>query len=273
MRASISQLAQADDAFVDFLHEASNFGFHYIEIVPTKVDETLEQSSLSRFHSLKKMLDEHELKVSGLQSFLYRRPDLQVFDKTSWKKFVEHFEIVTQIANILETRVLVFGAPQNRVRGEITEEYAREISIDFFRTLEPVLRDSGTVLTIEPNAQEYGCDFLTTYSEVVDFINLMQSDVILAQIDVGSMKLENEHLQTCLNMRMPCHFHISAPSLGNAISTHEIAQTLSCLVQSSYREFVVYETRCSILSDSPTRRNVRFLLEELAHTPSHIQNP
>ena len=140
-----------------------------------------------------------------------------------------------------ERRCAVFGSPRNRQRGHLSVARADEIAAEFFARLEPILRDHGVVLTLEPNAPAYGADYLTHYADVMRLADLIGSPWVQPQIDTGCLAMVGDDAAAGARTRLPAHVHVSAPQLvppPAGLDHSLLAQTLQEL---GYGGWVVLE--------------------------------
>ena len=171
MKLAISNIAwqQHDDA--EILSGLRDRGVRGIEIAPTKIwpewqGANSEQAALYR----RQLLDEG-FEVPAMQAILFGRPELQVFDSSSHAAFVDHIKLVADLAAALGVKVLVFGAPKNRVRGQLSTHDAMTRAADFFRDVAEVCHSRECCIGLEHNPVEYGCDFVTNVADAKELVS------------------------------------------------------------------------------------------------------
>ncbi|MFN5961377.1 MAG: sugar phosphate isomerase/epimerase family protein [Verrucomicrobiota bacterium] len=118
-------------------------------------------------------------------------------------------------AAVLGVKVLVFGSPRHRRRGELTHVQAEAVAAPFFRELGDYAVERGCVIGMEANPPEYGCDWLTGMDEVVEFVARVGSAGCAVHWDSGAVQLRGEDAESLLRRVAPllCHYHVSAPNL------------------------------------------------------------
>ena len=98
------------------------------------------------------------------------------------------------------------------------------------------------VLTLEPNAPEYGADFLTSYEEVVLLCRKIDSESIKPQIDTGCLWMVGQEPLDALNFTLPHHIHISVPNLTEVPGNMSFSTFFESLKLSAYAGWVTIET-------------------------------
>ena len=106
---------------------------------------------------------------------------------------------------------MVFGSPKNRV---ISKKDDNEIAINFFRTLGEYALQKKTILSIEPNPELYGTNFINTTKEAFDFVKRVNHSGIMVNVDLGTVIENNEDINLIKeNIEFVNHIHISEPNL------------------------------------------------------------
>jgi D-psicose/D-tagatose/L-ribulose 3-epimerase len=216
-----------------------------VEVAPTLVWPEAPKITKVQAQKYFRQWDSVGLRISGIQSLLHGHPELQVFDVAHWPKLYSHLEAMLLIARELETNVAVFGSPKNRVRGQIPHLQAAEIFSEFLMGFIPVLAEYGVVLTLEPNAPDYGADFLTTYKQVVEICDTVDSKWVKPQIDTGCMYLVDDDVVEATAMRTPSHVHVSMPELTPPPGRIEHERLRDVLQTSTYNGWLVLEMMAS----------------------------
>ena len=241
MKTSISNLAWQKEDLISIIPILQRNKIVGIEIAPTAIWPALEDLKLEEVQKLKTYLDNEGLSVSGIQSLCFGHPELQVFDKTTWPKFYEHLNRVFTIAEALGSEIAVFGSPKNRIKGSLSFEEASKVAVGFFENLIPMLQETNIRLTLEPNAPDYGADFLTNYDEVINLCSRLNSVWVVPQIDTGCMWLVGDNVIQSFNSLPPEHIHLSVPHLKLVPSDREFRDFLQQVLSSKYQGWVVIE--------------------------------
>lgn len=214
MKLSVSNIAwevSDDSEVLEFLVSKGVAG---LEIAPTKLWGDWSNVTASAACEYRERLRGMGLEVSALQSILFGRPSLRLFNPDSHREFFEHLAMLSELANQLGAGTLVFGAPKNRVRDRLPEEDANAMAAEFFWQAGEICRDADCVIGIENNPPQYGCDFLTTVREVDQFVKLVGHDNVRLHLDSGAVVMSGEDLAAEIaTVASICHYHISEPML------------------------------------------------------------
>ncbi len=261
LKTSISNLAWGDTPLKNVLPLIKSVGLDGVELAPTSIWPDILNVSVSEIKKLRKTLENYNLEVSGIQSLLFGFPELQIFSKESWPKLVAHLEHMFMIAENLGAGVAVFGSPRNRIKGKLTWEQASEVSCEFFSLLIPSLERHNLVLTLEPNAPEYGSDFLVNYKEVIELSKSIDSPQISVQIDTGCLWMVGDEPSAAFAEMKPFHIHISTPNLETVPGNLNFNDLLDQVSNSTYKGWLVIES----LNRTPTNAidSAKWLINEL----------
>ena len=250
MKISISNLAWGKTPLNEIIPKLAEAGIHGIEVAPTAIWPDLNNVRDKDLLEFKRQLEDYNLSVSGIQSLLYSHPELQLFEQNCWNDLKKHLEKVIRFGSYLSADVAVFGSPKNRVRGHLNTDKAHELAISFFRQIEPCLMDNNVVLTLEPNAQDYGADFLTTYEEVVSLSRDIDSPMIKPQIDTGCLWMSGEDPAVEFLKCTPHHIHVSTPNLGAVPGKSNFESFIDLINKTNFPGWIVIETLNTPFGDS-----------------------
>lgn len=242
MKLSLSNLSWGDTPIQQMIPLIEEIGIQGIEIAPTAIWPELKSTRNIELRKMRDLIESHGLEVSGLQSLLYGHKDYQLFSRSTWPRMRSHLEFMFSVASILGAKVLVFGSPRNRVRGNLQIDLANQIACEFFTSLIPSLEKNNLVMTLEPNAPEYGCDFLLTYEEVRNLTSLINSDWVKPQIDTGCLWMVREDPSSAFHSEMPHHVHLSNPNLQDVPGDSNFDNFLSLIRASEYKGWLVIES-------------------------------
>jgi sugar phosphate isomerase/epimerase len=148
---------------------------------------------------------------------------------------------MVELSCTLGAGVVVFGSPRNRIKGDLDLVTAHEVFLEFLHKLIPVLENNEVMLTLEPNAPEYGADYLNFYSDVVFLSDLVGSAWIQPQIDTGCLVMVGEDPVASVSYRSPAHVHVSTPHLGRPPGDLDHVALNSSLNEDNYEGWVVLE--------------------------------
>lgn len=124
----------------------------------------------------------------------------------------------------------------------ISDKGDLRIAVQFFEELGAYARAHHTIIGMEANPPIYHTNFLNTTSEAIDFIEMVRSDGLKLNLDVGTM-IENAESLECLDGKehLIHHVHISEPGLKR-ISNRGIHKELGIFLRAcDYRGYVSIE--------------------------------
>lgn len=247
MEIAVSNIAWTNEEESDIALKLQNLGIKKIEIAPTKIwkDPTnIEPEDAKKYRD---WWANYDIEVVAFQSMLFARPDLKIFDKDVRDETLIYLSRFIKLAGIMGAKRLVFGSPKNRQRMDLDLESANEIAGSFFQELGEVATDNDTMLCIEPNAPQYGCDFIINASEGDSFVRQLQSNGIGLHLDTGCMALAQDDMASSIKKSSDIleHFHVSAPMLDRVYDRDDVdySSAFRALKEVSYNKIVSIEMR------------------------------
>lgn len=222
MKLAISNIAWQQHDDVEVLSGLRERGVRGIEVAPTKIwsewrGANSEQASLYRL----KMLDEG-FEIPAMQAILFGRPELQLFDQSSHAAFIDHIKNVADLASALGAKVLVFGAPKNRIRGQLSMHDAMDRAADFFHDAAEICYTRDCCIGLEHNPVEYGCDFVTNVADASELVKMVDHPGLRLHLDSAGIHMCGSDMSGVIRSAQEfVHFHISEPML-KAVSGGEV---------------------------------------------------
>ncbi len=241
MKFSISNLAWGKTPLNQIIPKLAIAGLHGVEIAPTAIWPNLDELSNQEIIEFKRYLRNHNLVVSGIQSLLYGHPELQLFNEKCWQDFKKHLENLIRIGGLLGADVAVFGSPKNRVKGNLASNHADDLAAIFLKQLIPCLIENSIVLTLEPNAPDYGADYLTTYEDVLKLSRKINSENIRTQIDTGCLWMVNKSPEKAYELLTPHHIHFSTPNLNQVPGNFNFDPLIELICTTNFDGWIVIE--------------------------------
>jgi sugar phosphate isomerase/epimerase len=248
MKLAISNLAWdpgQDDAVAERMKA---HGFSAVELAPTKYWQKPLDASEREVSALRSAWEKRGFPICALQSLLFNTEGLALFASAEARDAMrDYLRGIIRLGGALGARVLVFGSPKNRHKGELGEKQALAIAVPFFRELGEIAMAHGTCLCIEPNPKAYGCDFVTTSKEGLELVRAVNHPGFGLHLDAAGMTLSEEALPAAIAAceKQIRHFHASAPNLGpvgeDRLVDHRGAA--AALRAQSYDRFVSIEMR------------------------------
>ena len=203
-----------DHAVPDLLRDNQVQG---IEVAPTRLWPNWDGATPEAATAYARAMDEVGLATPSLQSLLFGRPDLQVFGSPRQQaELISHLAHVASLAAAMHAKVLVFGSPKNRDRGDLTPAQAMQHAIRFFRQAGQVCADAGVTLGIEANPSCYGCNFATRWQEAEELVRHCNHPGIGLHLDTACTLLAGDDPAAAVSQvaDILVHVHASEPDLG-----------------------------------------------------------
>ncbi len=249
MKLSITSFAwepNEDKNIADLLKELD---IKSIDTTPQRITNNINNTNDPKVDEFLEFWNENNIYITALQSLLYKQPDLQLFNtKEARKKTLEYLKNTIDFAAGIGIDKLVFGSYQNRKLFNTDKTVALDIATDFFSNIGEHAAKNHIKFCIEPISGHYGCEFLTTTKDTVDFLKKINSQGLGLLLDIGAMTLNNEDYIKTLEYSFDYieHIHISEPDLkpiGTLDTDHKlIADTLIRLGYNKYLTIEIFKT-------------------------------
>jgi len=227
MKLAISNIAWEIHNDPRMFAQLSGNNISGIEIAPTKVWPCWEGANQKNAEIYKKQLADEGFQIPAMQAILFGKPELQLFDKDTHAAFLEHMRLVSDIAAGLGAKVLVFGAPKNRKRGQLSTTDAVEIAIEFLEKVGEICHASQCCLGLEHNPVEYGCDFITNAADARQLVDSINHPGIQLHLDGAGLHMCDGNIGDVIKTVTPfVHYHISEPMLepiAGGVVDHTVA--------------------------------------------------
>lgn len=214
MKLAISNIAweQHDDPAI--LKLLQDNGVTGIEVAPTKLWQDWKGASHKEAKEYRKTMQEQGFELPAMQAILFGKPELQLFDKTSHTAFLEHIKLVADLANGFGSKVMVFGAPKNRKRGQIPYSKAMEVAAEFFYKAGEICMQHECCIGLEHNPVEYGCDFATNVMDAKELVEKVNHQGFKLHVDSAGLHMCGGDISNMIkNAGEFVHYHISEPML------------------------------------------------------------
>jgi len=250
MRLSVSNIAwqgKDDEAVHTLLAELQYDG---IDIAPGRVFQNPFTVTKEAVKVYKSSLPPYNLKLGGMQSLLYQKNDLTIFDASDQRQeTVKALKVMIDLGAALEVNALVFGSPKNRLMGEASPE-KYQIAQVFFGELADYALEQGLVFALEPNPAIYGGDFLLTTNETTDFVESVGSAGLKINLDVGALiannELERVLAQLPSKIGLIGHVHLSRPHLKPLVIDESQIAVIKKLKEVGYEGWIAIEMLTNI---------------------------
>ncbi|WGK69813.1 sugar phosphate isomerase/epimerase [Candidatus Haliotispira prima] len=252
MKLSISNIAWEQHQDKIIYNLIKSYGFEGIELAPTRLFKDPLKVLDKEIEEYLRYINFYNLSLPAMQALLFGRPELKVFDD-SREYTLGYLKNLIDLGVKLGVKVLVFGSPKNRFIGDMDRKRAYEIAIDFFYELGEYAYARNRYFCIEPNAKEYGCDFITNTDEAVELIKDVDSKGFMLHIDSAVLTMNKENIEDSLTKasRYMKHFHISEPFL-KLITDAKTDHHMCCkiLKNLNYNQWVSVEMKNNLLESN-----------------------
>eukprot|EP01100_Stratorugosa_tubuloviscum_P002069 TRINITY_DN1475_c5_g1_i1.p1 TRINITY_DN1475_c5_g1~~TRINITY_DN1475_c5_g1_i1.p1 ORF type:complete len:316 (+),score=146.56 TRINITY_DN1475_c5_g1_i1:87-950(+) len=230
-----------------------------VEVAPTKICSNWSEIDSLKIQNFKQNLENNELLVPSLQAILFLKPELHLFtSEQSRDALTQHLKFVIDLAEQLsETNrislstlarptVLVFGAPKNRLKGQLSDQQCDDIAIRFFKQISDYAAIKNCVIGLEPNARQYACDYAFNAQYAAQIVRKVNSRAFGLHLDTACMHLENDDFQSNISNSKDVltHFHVSEPFLGD-FANPQVNHNAAChaLLDARYQGYISIEKR------------------------------
>lgn len=226
---AMSNLAFPSEAITRSLPLWKAEGLTGIEVAPTRLApwDELTPEMLKHY---RRTLEDWGLVVPSLQALLFGKDGVALLgDEASFERLVEHLRQVAGIAALLGARIMVFGSPRQRSRGNLPNPEALVLGEERLRKCaEAVHEEAGVALGLEPVPAAYGGDFLETAEDVTSMVRAVAHPGLRLHLDTGCVKLGGGDISASVHAGASwlSHFHAAEPQLGpftSPVSDHRAA--------------------------------------------------
>ena len=217
MRLAISNIGWAtapDDPAV--LALLRTHGVAGIDVAPTRLWPGWEGATVASARGWRRRLADAGFVVPAVQSLLYQRPDLTLFDGSAGREaLIAHLAFVAELVAALGATTLVFGSPGIRAPGPDVDAFP--VAVEAFGRIGARCAELGVCLCIEPNPPAYGCSFVTTAREGRALVAAVDSPGFGLHLDAAGCHLAGEDPAGAVrdSVGVLRHMHASEPQLGH----------------------------------------------------------
>jgi hypothetical protein len=243
-RLAVSSLALKEAVTAGEARQLVNAGVAAVELAPTRLGPW-EELSRARIASARREIQDHGLAISSFQSIFFGLQGLELLGGTKpFQLLTDQCERVADLMTEAGALTAVFGAPQQRRRGSIDPEAAFAIGVERFAVLGGIFAARGVQLGLEPVPETYGCDFLTSWQEVLRMVRAVASPGLRCHLDTGCVLLGGGQIAEAIEISAMevCHFHVAEPKLSGfaqPVADHEGAA--SALARIGYSATIAIE--------------------------------
>jgi D-psicose/D-tagatose/L-ribulose 3-epimerase len=242
MKLAVSSIAWTNDEDVEVAVLLQGLGVKYIELAPTKKWQDPTKAPAEEVAEHLEFWKKYGIEVVAFQSMLFPRPDLKIFESDENRaETLAYLGDFIKLAGTMGARVMVFGSPKNRQRGDLPLEKADAIAAEFFGKLGDAAREQNVAFCIEPNPTDYACDYVTNARQGIELVKAVGNMGFGLHLDIAGMTLAGDDIAKSITDGAPLlrHFHISSPFLeqvgpGTDVHHEEAAAALRAVGYDRY---------------------------------------
>jgi len=216
MELSISNIAWPVELDPQVASLLSSLGINKIDIAPSKYFDLTKTYDDETVQSVKTFWSDYGISIYGMQSLLYQCEANLFGSEKDRLTLIDRLTGVFSIGMNLGVTRYTFGCPVNRKKGNLADDEANDIARTFFKEIGDLVKGFGGVLCLEPVPEDYGCDFLTTTQQCVDFVRELSHPNVKVQLDTGALATNGEEFPKDLFLfpELLGHIHASEPKLA-----------------------------------------------------------
>ncbi len=267
MHLAVSNIALPSFGHEPELKALADLGFEGLEVAPSKVWENTSTVSPAQARNYRQQVEQAGLRVVGLHSLFFDRPDLGLFRGPEVRK--QTLEFLTGLSRLcadLGGRFLVFGSPPARRRGDRSVDECDIETVAFFQELSGLTAGHGTAFLIEALGRQEA-DYIHTAAQALAIARRVDRPELQGHLDAKAVAEAGEDTPDLFQEMAPTlvHFHANDPGLGLLGSTGTVdhARLGGLLRDIGYSGFVSLEQRMLDPDDvlGPIRASLKVMEE------------
>ncbi len=230
MNLAISNIAWLPEQRFEVYSLMQDMGYTGLEIAPALFQRVAEFPYSQQNHladEAKAELADYGLQLVSMQALHFGESGMALFaSEAERQKLLDYTKQAIDFAGRLGIRNLVFGSPKLRNIPEgMAEQEVQDIAQPFFLALAQHAQALGCIVGLEPNAAEYGTNFINTTEQAFSLIQQVNHPALRLNLDMGNL-IVNETEMAAIIEAAPVisHVHFSLPMLR--ILSREVAPTL-----------------------------------------------
>lgn len=235
MKLAISNIAWKAEHDAEVFACLRDYDVKGIELAPTRLWSDW-QVSPEQMAAYGNGLAEQSLICSSFQAILFNQPQLHLFGTPEQTlALLSHLKRVADLAAAIGAKNMVFGAPKQRDRRDLTLEQATARAIEVFSEIGEYCMSQQVCLCLEPNPTEYQCNFITDSLSGAALVRQVNSPGFRLHLDTAGMHLAGEDTGAAIlnNVDVLAHIHLSEPYLGDFsaphVAHHQVAEALAAI--------------------------------------------
>ncbi len=248
---------------------AKECGYTGVEFAPFTMGANALDIGPGKREEVRGLLEELDLEPIGLhwllaktEGYYLTSPEEPVREHTG-----EYLAELARLCRDLGGTIMVLGSPQQRnLLPGVSHDDAMGFAADVIQRAEPVLRECGVTLALEPLGPAEG-DFMNTAEVGVQLVDRIGSPNVELHLDVKAMASESKPIDAIIRDSVPhiTHFHVNDPNLlGPGMGEVEYEPIFKALKEVDYDGWLSLE----VFDYDPgpehiCRESMRYMLEIL----------
>lgn len=248
MRFSVSNITLPSYQHTHLFPALADMGLQGIEVATSRAWRVkADELSAQDIRTYRREAERSGLQVVGLHSLFFDRPNLNLFASIQDRKsMLAYLNTLSKICRDLGGRTLIFGSPPARRRGNLEEEEAFSIAIDFMSDLADLISDHETTLCFEPLGPDE-TDFILSIYDSYRLVKSVGKPALGVQLDTKALAANNEASKQVVADVADALVHVHASELGLTVlgSSGAVphANFGRWLEENEYDKFVTIEQR------------------------------
>lgn len=240
MKLAISNIAWESKDDGEVYGWMKELGFSGLEIAPTRLfPENPYKKTVEAEKIADRIRTDYDFAIPSMQSIWYGRTEMLFGEKAEREALLAYTKDAIEFAGALRCGNLVFGCPRNR---NMPEGVCENDAVDFFRQIGDYAAEREMRIGLEANPPIYHTNFINTTKQALEYIEVVGSDGIKLNLDMGTMIQNGENVDV-IRRSVPqiSHVHISEPGLKMICERGLLDELLEVLKEENYQGFVSIE--------------------------------
>lgn len=203
-------------------------------------------NSKNEIKKVKQIWKRRKISLYSMQSILYNVNNSYIFgSKIQRLNFYHEVKKKIILANKLNSKVIVFGSPKNKITFGKRNDELDKLALDMFKKISLISKKYKIIFCIEANPKIYGSKYLTHTLDAIKFAKIINNRYFKVNLDLGTIISNNEDVNDLIknNLKYFAHAQISSPKLKNLIKyKKKIRDFLKILSNYKYNNVISIET-------------------------------
>ena len=234
------------NSFIEFLKFAKSMGCIGIELAPSIIWKEPILSKSAERKRIKEMIISSNLKLVGLHSLLFTRPDLKMFknaiNQINLKKYI--FKLIDLCFDLGGSQI-VFGSPKNReLCGKSYKNCLLE-SYRIFGDIASYAEEKKIIFAIEPLSKNE-TDFLYSLEDALELVKKINNNNLLINLDTKVLFGQGQKIPNLIKASKNHINHVQIGGRGLKLPTlinEEHNLIAKSLKEIDYKKFISLEIR------------------------------